>query len=135
MNDDSVVWDDAYSVGFEAIDSQHKTLVTMINELFESCRKGSAVADVDFLRMVSKAAEYARNHFSEEVKYMQLAAYPNLNEHRKLHDDFVATVSKTLQDAKSGNAVPIEMARFLKQWLLNHIAVADKQYAPYLAKL
>jgi hemerythrin len=33
-----------------------------------------------------------------------------------------------------GNESPAGLARFLKKWLLNHIAITDKQYAPYLAK-
>ena len=135
MNNDSVVWDEAYSVGFEPIDNQHKELVTMINELFESCNRGAAAADKAFLQTIKKAADYARNHFSNEDKYMLQASYPDLNEHRKLHDDFLATVLKAIQDFNAGKTEPIELARFLKQWLLNHIAVADKKYAPYMAKL
>jgi hemerythrin len=26
------------------------------------------------------------------------------------------------------------MARYLKKWLLNHIAISDKKYMPYLIK-
>ena len=135
MNDDSVTWDNAFSVGFEPIDNQHKELVTMINELFESCKQGASVADKAFLQTIKKAAEYARNHFSDEDKYMVQAHFPNLNEHRKQHDDFLATVLKAINEFKAGNTAPIELARFLKKWLLNHIAVSDKQYAPYMAKL
>ena len=135
MNDDSVTWDDSYSVGFEYIDNQHKELVKMINELFDSCRQESDVADKAFLQTVKKAANYARDHFSDEDGYMAKAGFPNLIEHRKQHDDFMATVLKSMHEFEAGNTAPIEMARFLKTWLLNHIAKSDKQYAPYLAKL
>ena len=135
MNDDFVTWDDVYSVGFKPIDDQHKELVKMINELFEGCEKGAAAADKTFLQTIKGAAEYARSHFSDEDKFMLQAGYPNLNEHRKLHDDFLATVLKAIQEFKTGNTAPIDLARFLKKWLLTHIAEADKQYAPYLAKL
>ncbi|MCL1812932.1 MAG: bacteriohemerythrin [Treponema sp.] len=135
MNVDSVTWDDAYSVGFEPMDNQHKELVKMINELFEACKQGTAAADKVFLQTIKKAVEYARNHFSEEEKYMLQADFPNLSEQRKQHDDFVASVLKSMQDYKAGDTAGIEMARFLKDWLLNHIAISDKQYAPYMAKL
>jgi hemerythrin len=135
MNEDSVVWDDSFSVGFEPIDNQHKELVKMTNDLFESCKQKAADADAAFLRTIKRAVDYARNHFSDEERYMLQADYPNLNEHRKQHDDFMATVLKAMQEFKSEHTAPIEMARFLKQWLLNHIAVTDKKYAPYLAKL
>ncbi|MCL1927191.1 MAG: bacteriohemerythrin [Treponema sp.] len=135
MNEDSVVWNDAYSVGFEPIDTQHKELVKMTNELFESCKQGTDAADKAFLQTIKRAAEYARNHFSDEDKYMLEANFPNLNDHRKLHDDFLAVVGKAIQDFNTGSTEPFELAQFLKNWLLTHIAEADKQYAPYLAKL
>ena len=135
MNEDSVAWDDAYSVGFEAIDNQHKELIKMINALFESCKQGTKAADAAFLQTIKKAVDYARTHFSEEAQYMLNANYPDVKEHRKQHDDFVTTVLKSMQEFEAGKTAPVELARFLKHWLLNHIAVTDKKYAPYLAKL
>ena len=135
MNEDSVFWDDAYSVGFEPMDNQHKELVKMTNDLFESCKHGATTADSAFLKTIKKAVEYARNHFSEEEKYMLQATYPDLSEHRVQHDNFVATVLNAMHDFEAGKTAPIELARFLKQWLLNHIAVTDKKYSPYMAKL
>ena len=135
MGEDSVTWDNAYSVDFEPIDIQHKELVTMVNVLFDACRQGADAADKVFLQTIKKAVVYARNHFSDEEQYMLKASYPDLNNHRKLHDDFVATVLKSMQEYESGNTAPVDMAQFLKKWLLNHIAISDKQYAPYLAKL
>ena len=134
MENDSVFWDDAYSVGFEPIDNQHKALVKMTNELFENCKKGTADADAAFLQTIKRAVDYARNHFSDEVNYMVQVDYPNLTEHRKLHDDFFAVVLKAMQEFESGKTAPVELARFLKNWLLTHIANSDKQYAPYLKK-
>ena len=135
MNEDSVTWDDAYSVGFEPIDNQHKELVKMTNELFTSSKGGAAAADKAFLQTIKKAADYARDHFSDEDKYMVQAGFPNLTEHRKQHDNFLETVIKAVQEFEAGKTAPIDMARFLKNWLLNHIAVSDKQYIPYLKKL
>ena len=135
MNDDSVIWDNAYSVGFEPIDDQHKELVKMVNELFEGCKQGGPAAAKAFLQTVNRAAVYAREHFSNEDKYMEQAAFPKLREHRKEHDDFLNTVMQLIQDFKAEKIEPVELARFLKKWLLTHIAESDKQYAPYLSKL
>ena len=135
MSDDTVVWDDAYSVGFKPIDDQHKELVKMINELFEECKQGGAAARKAFLLTAKKAADYARVHFSDEEKYMAQVNFPKLAEQKKQHNDFLDKVFASIQDFNSGNAVPIDLAQFLKNWLLTHIAESDKQYAPYLAKL
>ena len=135
MNDDSVTWNDVYSVGFEPIDNQHKELVKIINKLFEECKQGGPVAERAFLQTVKEAADYSREHFSNEDNYMAQAGFPKLFEHRKQHDEFLNAVLKSMHEFKAGKSNPIELARFLKNWLLTHIAESDKQYAPYLAKL
>jgi len=134
MNDDSVVWNDAYSVGFEPIDNQHKELVKMTNNLFESCKMGTSAADKTFLKTVQKAGDYARTHFSEEENYMAQAGFPQLAEHKKKHNDFMDVVLKSIHEFEAGKTAPLELARFLKKWLLDHIAVSDREYIPYLKK-
>ena len=135
MEEDSVVWDDAYSVGFEPIDDQHKVLVAMINELLHACKKRVAVADVAFLQTVQKAVEYAQTHFSAEENYMSQVSYPNLAAHKEQHRQFEIQIASSLKEFEKGGAAPIDLARFLKNWLLGHIAQSDKQYAPYLKRL
>ena len=135
MSDDYVSWSVDYSVGFDPIDSQHKELVVMTNALFEKCTQGASAADKTFMQTIKKASDYARIHFSDEEKYMQQAGFPNLRDHIKMHSDFLDSIINALQDFESGKTAPIELARFLKKWLLNHIAISDKEYAPYLTKL
>ncbi|WP_461255741.1 bacteriohemerythrin [Treponema sp. R80B11-R83G3] len=135
MDENLVTWDDSYSVGFEHIDNQHKELVKMVNELYTACKMGALKEDIVYLHTVSKALEYARVHFSDEEKYMGIASYPELNEHKKQHEEFVVEIKKSVKLFEIGETAPIELANFLKNWLLNHIAISDKKYAPYLAKL
>jgi hemerythrin len=134
MDEDSAVWDDSFSVGFNPIDDQHKNLVEIINELFVACKDGVFAADIAFLQTVKKTLEYTETHFADEEEYMREVNYPRFNEHKEQHEDFVASVLETIEEFEAGNTEPIDMARFLKKWLLNHIAVTDKQYAPYLAR-
>ena len=130
--EDGVCWDEAYSVDFELIDNQHKELVRMTNTLFEGCRMGSSAADVAFMKTIRSAVEYAQTHFYTEEKYMKQANYPDLAEHKDEHESFVATVVKALKEFENGKSEPILLARFLKKWLLNHIAQSDHKYSPYL---
>ena len=134
MNEDSVTWDDSFSVGFDPIDDQHKVLVSMTNELFQACEQGVIAADMAFLQIIQKALGYAETHFSDEEGYLREVNYPYLDEQKEQHEDFVAEVQKSIEEFEAGNIEPVYLARFLKKWLLNHIAVYDKKYAPYLAK-
>jgi len=133
-DEDSVCWKDEYSVDFEVIDAQHKELVRMTNVLFESCKKGACVADIAFMRTIRGAVEYAQTHFYTEEKYMKMANYPKLAAHKQEHDSFVKTIIKAVSDFEQEQSDPISLARFLKTWLLTHIAESDKKYSPYLAK-
>jgi len=135
MDQDSVVWDDVFSLGFTPIDDQHKKLVLLINELFTACKAGVIEADMAFMETAKKTLEYTETHFADEEDYMREVNYPRFDDHKKQHETFIATVEKTIEDFEAGNTEPVEMARILKKWLLNHIAVTDKQYVPYLAKL
>ncbi|MDR1869380.1 MAG: bacteriohemerythrin [Treponema sp.] len=134
MNEDSVVWDNSFSVGFDPIDEQHKVLVKMTNEMFQACEQGVLAADVAFLQIIQKALDYAETHFTYEEDYLSEVNYPHLDEQKDQHEDFVAEVQKSIDEFEAGNIEPIFLARFLKKWLLNHIAVYDKKYAPYLGK-
>ena len=135
MSDDSVVWDNSFSVGFDPIDDQHKVLVGMTNEMFQACEQGVIAADMAFLQIIQKALDYAETHFADEEEYLSEANYPYLDEQKEQHEAFVAEVQKSIEEFEAGNIEPIYLARFLKKWLLNHIAVFDKKYAPYITKL
>jgi len=134
MDEDSVVWDDSFSVGFKPIDDQHKVLVSMTNELFSACKEDIVAADIAFLDIIKRALEYAETHFADEEEHLSEVNYPHLDEQKEQHEAFVEEVQKTIEEFEAEKIEPVYLARYLKKWLLNHIAVYDKRYAPYLAK-
>ena len=135
MDESFVVWTDSLSVGFDPIDNQHKQLVDMTNKLIQACKDGAVAADVLFLETVDKAVDYAKIHFTTEEKFMTMVRYPALPEHKKEHFQFLFDVVNVLNDVQAGKTTPAEMVKILKNWLANHIAKTDMQYAPYLRKL
>jgi hemerythrin-like metal-binding protein len=134
MDDDLVVWSDAFSVDFPVIDEQHKKLVVITNDLLKCCKEG-IVSRTDFLMAFSKASNYAVTHFRDEEDYMKKANYPDLDIHKKEHEVFLAEIKNTFEKFRENDSAPINLAIFLKKWLLNHIALRDKLFTPYLAKL
>jgi hemerythrin len=135
MEHDMIVWDDEFLVNFDIIDNQHKGLVNMINELVQGCKGGVVAADVAFLKTIRKAVEYAHTHFATEEKYMRQVDYPDFAVHKQEHESFVAEVIKQVKAFEENRNDPGALIGFLKDWLLNHIAVSDKKYAPYLVGL
>jgi hemerythrin len=135
MGDSLLHWNNSFLVNFEIIDTQHKGLVDMTNELILGCEGGNVTQDVLFIKTLRKAVEYAQVHFATEEKYMRQVNYPDFAVHKKEHEMFVAEVAKQLKAFEENRNDPAVLVGFLKDWLFTHIAVSDKKYAPYLAGL
>ncbi|MDR3147074.1 MAG: bacteriohemerythrin [Treponema sp.] len=131
-----VEWDDKYSVGIPLIDEQHKELIRLTNELYQGCLAGDAAAHDFFFNAIHKAMDYVKYHFSAEEKLLTNMKYPHLAEHKKQHEDFVRKMVEDVKSFQGGKKfVPNNFVRFLKEWILSHIAIADTQYATYLMNL
>jgi hemerythrin len=67
---------------------------------------------------------------------MQATKYSGYNEHKKEHESFVAAVAQNIKDYQEGKRLTLSsFTKYLKDWILSHIAVMDKQYFEYFKKL
>ena len=124
-------WKEDFSVGVREIDMQHKNLVIMINNLFDAMREKNGQEVLS--EIVDRMVNYARTHFSTEETYMLKYNYPGYAEHKAEHDEFTAKAIDLRRRLNDKTLVlSLEVIRFLKDWLSNHILVNDKKYGPYL---
>lgn len=126
-------WDPtAFSVGHASIDEQHKTLVGLINALI----KFQDQEDELFLKKVMNTlVEYTKNHFAFEEKLMQDAHYPEFQDHKKQHEKFIEKIEHFQQEYNLHHEdLSMEILKFLKQWMVTHILIHDKDYADIIAK-
>jgi hemerythrin len=131
-----VTWDDKYSVGIPLIDEQHKELIRLTNELYQGCLAGDAAARDFFFSAIRGALDYVKYHFSAEEKILENIRYPHLAEHRKQHEDFIRKMVEDVKSFQGGRKfVPNNFVRFLRDWILSHIAITDTQYAAYIMNL
>ena len=125
-----LTWSDEYSVGVTEFDNEHKVLIKMLNDLHEAMQvgKGKAVMTTILDDMI----KYVGTHFANEEKHMVELNYPDYEEHKKQHREFV---KKTLEfqekfnDGKLG--LSVEVMFFLKDWTLSHIKGSDQSYGPF----
>ncbi|MDR3123764.1 MAG: bacteriohemerythrin [Treponema sp.] len=131
-----VEWEDRYSVGIPMIDEQHKELIRLTNELYKGCLAGEETARAYFMTAVKGTVDYVKYHFGMEEKLLQNVKYPELAEHKREHEAFVKNILEEVQSFKEGKKfVPNIFVRYLKDWILSHIAVADRRYAAYILNL
>jgi len=124
-------WKNDYSVGITKIDDQHKVLVGLLNELYESMKAGKGKETLD--AVLINLVEYTKTHFAAEESMMKLYKYPDYEAHKKKHDNMTGHVLELKRQFDSGQITnPIQITNFLKDWLSKHIMGTDKLYGPFL---
>jgi len=121
-----MVWKDAYSVGNAVLDSQHKQLIALINELD---------GDADLAEVLEGLRRYGEAHFRAEESLLEAADYPDLEQHRKYHDAFRVWLEGVIDAHRSGGDAAVarqDIHHYLSVWLANHLLVYDKACEPWL---
>lgn len=123
-------WDDKFEVGIPAVDEQHRKLVELINQLFVALGEGKVEAIMG--GVLEELFEYTVNHFTDEDDLQAESGYPKHLDHKKNHDLFTAKVKGLKDEFLSGKTdISLEVIRFLKDWLIDHIMGEDKAFARY----
>jgi hemerythrin len=138
LNHIIVQWQSSYSVGIKVIDEQHMKLIKLTNKLFSSCLSGQerSKADSIFMEVLQEVIDYAGYHFSTEEKIMERINYPEYKIHKREHVNFVKEVLHKVEDFNSSNVhTPLSFVYYLRDWVLEHIAVNDKKLGQYLLDL
>jgi hemerythrin len=131
-----VAWEDRYSMGIISIDEQHKKLFEMANNLYDACTEGEESARRYFKEVIHDAVKYVQFHFATEERLMERLKFSGLAEHKEEHADFVKKVLEEVQAFENGkNFVPNTFVRFLRDWIVHHIAITDIKYAEYIRTL
>ncbi len=126
-----LVWKDEYSVGIEAIDSDHKKLLNLINQLQTA---STNYTGEEFERSaLDELVKYTKYHFVREEKLMEDNGYPQFEAHKEEHEAMVAAVMDRVSHYESNEEETIdELLDYLKNWLINHISGTDQQYSSFL---
>ena len=86
-----LVWKDAYSVGVDLFDSQHKKLFEICNELNDAHQKGIAGGVVE--EKLKELYQYSYYHFDSEEKDLEENGYEELENQKKEHNFFKKRLS------------------------------------------
>lgn len=127
-----IKWDDKYKIGYKRIDDQHKELVNIINDLYDCIDYSDSEDDKlkeAFKNVLKKTVDYVTYHFTYEEKIMHAIQYRKLLEHSSSHREFTQTIYNYVLSYENGSLDAIHnLVKYLKEWLLNHVLVADKEF-------
>jgi hemerythrin len=131
-----VNWSSTYSVGVKTIDDQHKGLLNLVNDMYNHVSGDEKEEKEYFKKIIQEAVDYVKVHFATEEKIMRALKFHGYPEHKKAHDSFILTVVDNIRDYEAGKRVTLSsFTHFLKDWILTHIAIMDKQYFEYFKKI
>jgi hemerythrin-like metal-binding protein len=127
-----MTWTDKLSVGVRILDEDHKRLIALLNELHDSMKAGHSKESLG--RILGELVQYTRVHFAREEKYLVDSGYPAVAAHKKEHDTLTRQVLDVQQKYLSGTtvALSIDVLKFLKDWLIDHIQGRDQKYRQHL---
>lgn len=119
--------------GNEMIDSQHKELISKINDVLDSCEKSNdkmvAVRTLDFL------SDYTDYHFAAEEQLQRDLDYPGFAKHKEQHEIFKKTIKDlaTMLEEEEGPSPEFvdKLREKVVEWLYVHIEGFDRSVAEY----
>lgn len=128
---EAIPWRTSYETGVAMLDEQHKQLIGIINRLYSVIRNKEGAGDLQ--AVFEELAAYATTHLEVEENLLSEHNYPDLENHRQRHGEYIARVGELRQGLESADEkLVVEVYAYLRQWWLHHIVVEDKAYGPHL---
>ena len=124
-------WSDSLSVKVSSVDDQHKKLFDLINSFYEGISQGSNKETM--LKLIMGLKNYTVTHFTHEERLLRQAGYPDFDNHKRQHEDFIKKVNEFQEKYTSGKLIlSLEVTGFIKTWITEHIMKTDKMYVAHL---
>jgi hemerythrin-like metal-binding protein len=125
--------EDDQRVNIREIDSQHETLIELINQLHKAMTQGGQQALLD--ELITALVEHTRTHFLYEEQLMLEHRYPGYARHKQEHDRLIRHIIDLAERYQSGDlllsfAVMVD----LKGWALVHIEKFDIALGGFLQR-
>jgi hemerythrin len=131
--EDLIGWSDDYLIGIDEIDKQHKKFFEVVHKFYMdilNCEGEEAVEEtLEFLK------SYAVKHFQSEEAFMKKYEYPRIEEHKKLHEEFIEkfdTLADKFNTFGPSQGLADETLDMAQNWLADHILDEDAQYAEHV---
>jgi hemerythrin len=132
--DERPQFDSRYLVGVEQIDREHKRLFDIAGQVYDGLGAGNAEAIAAARAAVVELLDYTATHFASEEAFMEAAGYPELEQHRQLHQRLLSQARDMELRTEFGEQhAPVELSHFLYRWLVDHILVNDRKFGEFMA--
>ncbi len=119
-------WNDAYLIGVEELDFEHRDLFRRLNELYESLRNRREKTEIqgDLGELLARVSR----HFALEERYMRDNKYPGYEPHKREHDRFLDNIVDAMENFRdeSGVGDSDRLMAELQRWIVDHVLTRDQ---------
>lgn len=124
-------WCDDYCLNIEVVDAPQQQMLKLMNQLNEMRENDSDVRSI--AEALTEMTEFARNFFRSEERMLNRFNYPEYQEHRKEHRDFIKNIIMFRRwFAEDAAKLTDDVFEFFRVWVSHHILVSDQRYAPFI---
>ncbi len=119
-----VEWNDAFNIGIDEVDFEHREMINLINESFEEAKKENSSAAVTIF--LGEIFEKISAHFALEEKVMKDIRYDQYEDHKEDHERLLDAILDIMDEyTDSGALDESSFAAQLKEWFVGHFSSHD----------
>lgn len=118
-------WTSAFETGISALDMDHQTLLGLINRVI-AASEGSNQAGLKSSLLDLHDEMIA--HFEREEQLMAECMYAAADQHQEEHQQLSDEIQDQIKDLDAGKANVSFIARFMRNWLIQHIVTKDAHF-------
>jgi hemerythrin len=127
---DKLTWSPAFETGVADIDSDHRTMFALANEIGE----GIAKQDKTFRAKLQRFIALTEAHFAREEELLVRSGYPDAEAHKAYHASLMAKAQelKAICDAKGDSEQAGGCYLALVDFLIDDVVRGDTQFKSHL---
>lgn len=126
-------WSPSLNLNIEVIDIQHQRMFELANVFYRGLYDGADQAVL--IEKLKELIDYSITHFETEEELLIKANHPDLINHAKEHKQFIEELTALNARILAGDMViSVEVINFLRNSIINHIFVSDKEMAKHFNK-
>ena len=126
-----IAWNEEMKVGNREIDSDHRELISIINEFEASAAKAEGQVDERQMRIIlGRLQAYTQDHFAREEYLQATTNFDGYEENKRQHTALRKTLADFIDQYDAGKLGDLksatgQMIEFLNHWLVDHILKID----------
>lgn len=126
-------WSPSFNVNIEIIDTQHQRMFELANIFYGELYNGASQEVLN--EKLKELVDYSITHFETEEEMLLKANHPDLLNHAREHKQFIGELNALSAKVMAGDLViSAEIINFLRNSIINHIFVSDREMAKYFNK-